>query len=351
MTVVVVGAGLAGLSAAWQLRRAGADVTVLESERRAGGVVVTERRDGFVVEGGPDSWLASEPDISDLARELGLNGRLVKQSAAGSRLWNGKALERLEEGEAAALLGIHARPESLRAGFSTFAAGMGELTESLAAGLGERLRTPLGVSGLTPGRSGWRLAVTGGAVVEAEAVVLALPAYAAARLLETAGAWGARALAEVVYFPSLTVSLAYRVEQVGKKLEGTGYVARPGTGASVRAVTYASQKFPGRSPLGHLLFRAFLGPVEGEPGAVAHAHLREVLSITGEPLWTRAFFLSRAIPRYSHHHTAHVVEVRRRLDRLPPVAIAGAGYDGTGVSACVRSGRAAGSLVATRLSA
>ena len=55
--MVVVGAGIAGLAAAWELLREGAkfDVTILESERRAGGVIVTERVDGFVVEGGPDA--------------------------------------------------------------------------------------------------------------------------------------------------------------------------------------------------------------------------------------------------------------------------------------------------------
>ena len=48
-TVAVAGAGLAGLSAAWELLRAGAKVVVLEALRRPGGVVVTERPDGFVV--------------------------------------------------------------------------------------------------------------------------------------------------------------------------------------------------------------------------------------------------------------------------------------------------------------
>src|SRR5207237_1842119 len=73
LTCVVVGAGLTGLAAAWELTRAGADVVVLESERRAGGVVLTERRDGFLVEGGPDGFLAGEGRSEE--RRVGKEGR------------------------------------------------------------------------------------------------------------------------------------------------------------------------------------------------------------------------------------------------------------------------------------
>jgi len=348
MTVVVVGAGVAGLAAAWELTRAGTDVAVLESERRPGGVVVTERQGGFVVEGGPDGWLATEPHIPALAQELGIAGRIVRQAARGSLLWTGTTFERLEEGRAAALLGIQARLEDLQAGFASFAGGMAELSDALAASLGGRIKMPLGVTGIAQAGATWRLAVTGGMVVEADAVVLALPVYSAARLLEAAGVAGARDL-EVAYFPSLTVSLAYREAQIGRPLEGTGFVTSPDAGGAIRAVTFASRKYPGRAPGGHVLLRAFLAPVEGEPAVVAHQELRDVLSLTGEPLWSRTFFWSRGIPRYPRGHAPRVADVRQRLERLPPLAIAGAGLDGTGVSACVKSGREAARAVLRRL--
>src|SRR5256886_6106498 len=102
MTCVVVGAGLTGLSAAWELTGAGTEVVVLESERRAGGVVLTERRDGFLVEGGPDGFLAADGDIEALARELGLGDRLVGQVARGATLWAGHRLRPLTGARAAA---------------------------------------------------------------------------------------------------------------------------------------------------------------------------------------------------------------------------------------------------------
>lgn len=349
--IVVVGAGIAGLAAAWELARTGtgADVVVLESERRPGGVIVTERRDGFVIEGGPDGWLTAEPELSALAAELGIGDRVVPQRARGSSLWTGKKLEALEEGRAAALLGIETGGADLTAGFRTFAGGMAEPV----AALGERLATGLqytqGVTGIARSPAGWRVALTGGSAHEADGVVFALPAYAAGRLLEQVGVAGARLLGEAVYQPSTTVSLAYRANQLGRPLEGSGFVSAPNAGGVVRACTYASSKYPGRAPDGHILLRAFVAPVDGDPGVAAHAELAAILDISGAPLWARAYHWVRGIPRYRPHHAAQLAAVRDRLARLAPLAIAGAGYDGAGVSACVRSGREAARVVLRRL--
>lgn len=82
--VVVVGGGITGLAAAWYLLRAAAagpgfEVVVLEADRRAGGKLRTERRDGFLIEAGPDSFLTGKPAAVDLCRELGLTGALIPQ--------------------------------------------------------------------------------------------------------------------------------------------------------------------------------------------------------------------------------------------------------------------------------
>lgn len=345
--VVVVGAGIAGLAAAWDLVQGGADVTVLESERRPGGVIVTERRDGFLVEGGPDGFLAAEPELPALAAELGIADRVVAQQARGSSLWTGKKLEPLEEGRAAALLGIDVSGSDLGTGFRSFAGGLAEPVAALAERLLGSLRFTQGVTGIAPAGTGWRVALTGGSAHEADGVVLALPAYAAGRLLEQIGVVGARALADVVYAPSITVSLAYRGDQIGRPLEGAGFVG----GVSLRACTYASAKFPGRAPEGHVLLRAFFGSVDGDPAALAHAQLSAILGIRGAPLWSRAFQWTRGLPRYREHHAAHLAAVRERLARVAPLAVAGAGYDGAGVSACVRSGRDAARVLLGRLGA
>lgn len=344
MKVIVVGAGIAGLAAAWELTRAGADVVVLESERRAGGVIVTDRVDGFIVEGGPDGFLAGEPELPALAQELGIGDRIVNQQARGTALWNGRALAPLDEGRAAALLGIEATKSDVAAGFRSFAAGMAELVDALVQRLGV-VRLAQGVAGLVPAGSGWHLAITGGSAHDADGVVLALPAYSAGRLLEAVGATHGRALAEVVYAPSITVSLAYREVQFTKPLQGAGFVVPNSTPLHLRACTYSSAKFPGRAPAGHVLVRAYLPPMNGDPASVAHTQLATILGIQQEPRWSRVFYWNRGLPRYRGHHATHVAQIRERLKRLPPIAIAGAGYDGAGISACVRSGREAARVI------
>jgi protoporphyrinogen/coproporphyrinogen III oxidase len=75
--VAVVGGGIAGLSAAYELHRRGVPFLLLEAGERWGGVIRSERVDGFLLEGGPDTLLAQKPAALALARELGLGERLT----------------------------------------------------------------------------------------------------------------------------------------------------------------------------------------------------------------------------------------------------------------------------------
>ncbi|HUE89837.1 MAG TPA: protoporphyrinogen oxidase [Vicinamibacterales bacterium] len=75
--VVLIGAGISGLAAAWELRRRGIAPLILERTARAGGVILTERVGGFVIDGGPDSLLVQKPAAVELCRELGLGDRLM----------------------------------------------------------------------------------------------------------------------------------------------------------------------------------------------------------------------------------------------------------------------------------
>src|SRR2546425_2606147 len=131
---------------------------------------------------------------------------------------------------------------------------MADFVEALVASLGSAVRMNQGVTALAPAARGWRLAVTGGSTHEAEGVILAVPAWSTARFLAALGVTAGRELEEVVYHPSITVSLAYRTDQIGQPLEGTGFVVDPAVGArhgvplNVRACTYSSSKYPDRAP-------------------------------------------------------------------------------------------------------
>lgn len=78
-SVVVVGGGVTGLTAAYAIHRARPDVAIhlFEARERLGGNITTDREDGFVIDGGPDSFIRTKPDAIDLCRELGLEPGLM----------------------------------------------------------------------------------------------------------------------------------------------------------------------------------------------------------------------------------------------------------------------------------
>jgi protoporphyrinogen/coproporphyrinogen III oxidase len=74
-SVAIIGAGITGLTAAFYLKRAGFAVTVFEAGNRAGGVIQSVRKDGFLAEFGPNTILETSPKIAQLVRDAGLEPR------------------------------------------------------------------------------------------------------------------------------------------------------------------------------------------------------------------------------------------------------------------------------------
>lgn len=109
--MVVVGGGIAGLSAAYALSQSGSPpvaCTLVEADSRLGGKILTEQADGFVIEGGPDSFLSQKPWGLELCRKLGLEDRLIGTNPDARRtfVYSRGCLEELPEGLA---LGFPAR--------------------------------------------------------------------------------------------------------------------------------------------------------------------------------------------------------------------------------------------------
>jgi oxygen-dependent protoporphyrinogen oxidase len=99
---VVVGGGISGLAAAWRLKlkRPGLAITVIETAARFGGKLISEHRDGFVVEAAADGFLARKPPALEWARELDLDSELVlpqPEHRFSHVLWTGQ-LHRMPEG-------------------------------------------------------------------------------------------------------------------------------------------------------------------------------------------------------------------------------------------------------------
>ncbi len=85
--IAIVGGGIAGLAAAYELtrrQREGADVTftLIEASPRLGGIVETHREAGFIMETGPDAWVTEKPWAREVAGELGLAGEIMQSNDA-----------------------------------------------------------------------------------------------------------------------------------------------------------------------------------------------------------------------------------------------------------------------------
>ncbi len=80
--IAVIGGGIAGVTAAWELARAGADFTLFEASGRLGGIVETVREQGFTIECGPDAWVTEKPWARSLCDELGLTSEIIDSNDA-----------------------------------------------------------------------------------------------------------------------------------------------------------------------------------------------------------------------------------------------------------------------------
>jgi protoporphyrinogen/coproporphyrinogen III oxidase len=105
-TVAVVGGGISGLAAAYELQSLGIPFVLLERAPACGGIVRTERVDGYTIDAGPDALLTQKPAAIELCRELGLGHRLRPQAARATFVVRGGRLRRLPN---ASVLGIPTR--------------------------------------------------------------------------------------------------------------------------------------------------------------------------------------------------------------------------------------------------
>ena len=98
--VAIVGGGISGVAAAYQLARQNSDFTLFEASARLGGIVETVRRDGFVIECGPDSWVTEKPWARELAVEFGLESEIIASNDRWRRtyLLEGKRLVPMPDG-------------------------------------------------------------------------------------------------------------------------------------------------------------------------------------------------------------------------------------------------------------
>jgi len=183
--------------------------------------------------------------------------------------------------------------------------------------------------------------------MEADAVVLATPAFVTARLLQGIAGDIAHQLNTIPYVSTATVNLAYERSQIGHPLDGYGFVVPRLEGRRIMAATFSSVKFPGRAPQGKALLRCFVGGAKNEElvswgddklAAAVTADIAEILSITGEPQHVRIFRWEKAMPQYTVGHEEKLFRIEQGLSKLPGLYLTGSAYRGIGISDCVHQG-------------
>lgn len=454
--VVVVGGGIAGLSAAHRLSALSGSnaprITLLEAEGRLGGKIRTERIGGLALDVGPEALLTRQPAALELCRELGLADDLVAPVAERAFVWldelrplpprllagapdgagtvvrsrilsprglaragldlvlpatpldedvsigrlvrsrmGDEVLERLID---PLLGGIHAgrcdelsaratapqllaavrEQRSLVRGLRAMAAGAptgggspfmtlrGGLVELVTA-LEDRLmaadlRTGTRAAAVEPlGAGRHRVVLEGGEVLEADHVVLAAPAFAAADLLAGAAPALARTLREIDYASVATVALAYAPGTVTLPEGASGLLVPPTRPRTITASTWSSAKWAHLAG-GPVLIKCAVGTAGARTAldlddATLLQRVRDDLQaaagVDAEPVETRITRFPHGLPQYRVGHLDRVAAIDAALAELPGVQLAGAAYRGVGVAACIADGAAAAARIADAL--
>jgi oxygen-dependent protoporphyrinogen oxidase len=235
--------------------------------------------------------------------------------------------------------------------FASFRGGTEEMVVELTRRLQSTLRAGFRVQGLRREEGGsYLLELTGGPpeapvsqMVRADAVVLAVPAYEAARLLDAMSPEASTLLLTIRYVSTGTMSLGFRQEQVADQARGFGLLIPRSERRPINAVTWSSTKFDHRAPSGCALVRVFFGGSRSPESMLlddeqllhtVRKELRSTLGITADPLFYRVYRWEAANPQYDVDHLARVAAIEHALP--PGLWVTGSPYRGVGLPDCVR---------------
>ena len=243
--------------------------------------------------------------------------------------------------------------------FQSFKNGMATLPETLAARLGGSIRKGADVVEMSRNADAWRLALASGESIDADAVICAAPAYAAARIVATIAPAAAKILAEISYASAATVNLTFRESDFDGPPRAFGFVVPAVEHRRIIAGSFSSFKFEGRAPAGAILARAFVGGEmsremmtlsDDEIIAAVRDEFRALLGVSAAPGTAEVRRWPHSMPQYEVGHLARVAEIERAIAEIPAFAIAGAAYRGVGIPDCIKSGEAAADATFAKLS-
>ncbi|HVB77303.1 MAG TPA: protoporphyrinogen oxidase [Candidatus Nitrosotalea sp.] len=238
---------------------------------------------------------------------------------------------------------------SLRGGLSRLITG---LEQSLS---GVKVHRGQPVEAVWRGPGGEYLLRVGSGTLSASSVILAAPAHVAARLTATLDSGLAADLAGIDHADVATVALTYARSALPRPLQSSGFLVPSRAQRLLVGMTATSSKWPHlgegtshgqptfvlRAAVGRAGDTAWMAMDDDQLLASVHAELASALGLTSSPLEGWVTRWPAALPQYTVGHGARLRRLDEALGRLPGLFLAGAGYRGIGLPACIAQGQSA----------
>jgi len=282
------------------------------------------------------SLVSCFPRIAELEREYG--GLFVAMLALAKK----KKQER-KEGK------ISSSAAGPGGTLTSFKEGIQFLTDTLAAQLGERVRTGVAVASATRSGDNWEVRTTAGETLQADLVISAAPAFAAAGMLEGVDASLVDTLRQILYSTLNVVCCGFKTEGLGHPLDGFGYLVPKEEGRTVLGTLWDSSMFEERAPEGMALLRSMAGGAckpelmelpESELLQRVRDDLQVAMGISQTPCFSRIIRHQQAIPQYTVGHGKRLEAIEGRLSSLPGLLLTGNAFKGVGLNDCVAASQA-----------
>jgi protoporphyrinogen/coproporphyrinogen III oxidase len=250
--------------------------------------------------------------------------------------------------------------------FVTLTTGLGALPEAVAKASGADVRVNAMVRELKRTTAGWRLTIGSAAdpeYLDADAVILAIPAAPAARLLKETASAAAAQLEQIPYASMAIITLAFDAKDFPAQ-QRSGYLVPAVDGRAVKAATFSTVKWPHlakaaaesgspvhivRCSVGRSGDVAVLQHDDEDLAALAAAELADSIGITARPVARRVTRWGGGLPQYNVGHLDRVARIRAAVAAQPGLAVAGAAYDGVGIPACIATARSAADQIIAHL--
>jgi oxygen-dependent protoporphyrinogen oxidase len=229
---------------------------------------------------------------------------------------------------------------------TSFNAGIGFLPESAALQLNQCIRTRMGASQIRRLKDAYEVTTTTGDTIEARAVVVAVPAFTAAKMTDGLDQHLPAALNGIPYSGLSVVCAGYRREDVGHDLNGFGFLAPRVEKLRALGCIWTSTIFPGRAPADWVMLRVMCGGstdpdavklTDGELVALLEKDIHPLLEVRKRPEFLRVYRHERGIPQYHMGHGLRLKSIEAAEEHNPGLVFAGNAYRGVSLNDCVVS--------------